>query len=120
MSYDMIDRYLRNNLGDDDYAKYSAALDAIADDAARVAKLDEAQRWAKSVDGLTAQLREVDTRYMALLKAVADGVALQPRPMMMLTDEASRAAVAAERAAIAQWLEGQGQPGYAHEVRFRA
>ena len=28
MSYDMIDRYLRNNLHDDDYAEYSAALDA--------------------------------------------------------------------------------------------
>ena len=30
MSYDMIDRYLRNNLHDDDYAEYSAALDALA------------------------------------------------------------------------------------------
>lgn len=29
MSYDMIDRFLRNNLGDDDYAKYSDALDAL-------------------------------------------------------------------------------------------
>ena len=29
MNYDMIDRFLRNNLGDDDYAEYSAALDAL-------------------------------------------------------------------------------------------
>lgn len=29
MSYDMIDRFLRNNLGDDDYAKYSDALNAL-------------------------------------------------------------------------------------------
>lgn len=29
-SYDMIDRYLRNNLDDDDYAEYSAALDSIS------------------------------------------------------------------------------------------
>lgn len=29
MSYDMIDRFLRNNLGDDDYAEYSAALDEL-------------------------------------------------------------------------------------------
>jgi hypothetical protein len=29
MSYDMIDRFLRNNLGDDDYAEYSAALDDL-------------------------------------------------------------------------------------------
>lgn len=30
-AYDMIDRYLRNNLDDDDYAEYSAALDCIYD-----------------------------------------------------------------------------------------
>lgn len=29
MSYDMIDRFLRNNLDDSDYAEYSAALDAL-------------------------------------------------------------------------------------------
>ena len=29
MSYDMIDRFLRNNLGDDDYAEFSAALDEL-------------------------------------------------------------------------------------------
>ncbi len=29
MSYDMIDRFLRNNLGDDDYAEFSAALDSL-------------------------------------------------------------------------------------------
>jgi len=29
MSYDMIDRFLRNNLGDDDYAEYSTALDSL-------------------------------------------------------------------------------------------
>ena len=29
MSYDMIDRFLRNNLDDDDYAEYSAALDEL-------------------------------------------------------------------------------------------
>ena len=27
--YEMIDRFLRNNLGDDDYAEYSAALDEL-------------------------------------------------------------------------------------------
>ena len=27
--YEMIDRYLRNNLDDDDYAEYSAALDSV-------------------------------------------------------------------------------------------
>ena len=29
MSYDMIDRFLRNNLGDDDYAEYLDALDSL-------------------------------------------------------------------------------------------
>ena len=29
MSYDMIDRFLRNNLDDDNYAEYSAALDEL-------------------------------------------------------------------------------------------
>lgn len=29
MSYEMIDRFLRNNLDDEDYAEYSAALDSI-------------------------------------------------------------------------------------------
>ena len=29
MSYELIDRFLRNNLYDDDYAEYSAALDAL-------------------------------------------------------------------------------------------
>ena len=28
-AYDMIDRFLRNNLGDDDYADFSAALDSL-------------------------------------------------------------------------------------------
>ena len=29
------------------------------------------------------------------------------------------AAVLAEREGIAQWLDGQGQPGYAIQIRFR-
>ena len=29
-AYDMIDRYLRNNLDDDDYADYSAALELVS------------------------------------------------------------------------------------------
>ena len=29
MSYDKIDRFLRNNLDDDDYKEYSAALDEL-------------------------------------------------------------------------------------------
>ena len=84
MSYDMIDRYLRNNLHDDDYAEYSAALDAVAEDAARVARLDEARHWAKSVDELTLLLRATDARYMALVQQVADGRAMQPAPPILV------------------------------------
>ena len=52
-------------------------------DAVRSARADEAHCWARRVDGVTAQLREVDARYMALLKAVADGVAMQPRTVVL-------------------------------------
>ncbi len=51
--------------------------------AVRAARDDAARHWASRVDGLTAQLREVDARYMALLKSVADGVALQPRTVVL-------------------------------------
>lgn len=29
LAYDLIDRFLRNNLGDEDYAEYSAALETV-------------------------------------------------------------------------------------------
>ena len=46
MSYEMIDRFLRNNLDDEDYAEYSAALDSICAPPAPdvVAQLVEALR----------------------------------------------------------------------------
>lgn len=52
-------------------------------EAVRTARADEAHCWASRVDGLTAQLRGADARYMALLKAVADGVAMQPRTVVL-------------------------------------
>ena len=45
MSYEMIDRFLRNNLGDDDYAEYSAALEAIASPQAALAEPSEPVYW---------------------------------------------------------------------------
>lgn len=36
-----------------------------------------------------------------------------------LLQEAARIGAQEARDAIAAWLEGQGQPGYAHEVRYR-
>jgi hypothetical protein len=85
MSYEMIDRFLRNNLHDDDYAEYSAALDAVADDAARLAREAEAHYWRSMVERLTEQTDEWNRRYIALLQQVADGRAMQPPPALYIT-----------------------------------
>lgn len=42
-AYALIDRFLRNNLGDDDYAEYSAALDAVCQPQAVWEPLTDAQ-----------------------------------------------------------------------------
>ncbi len=52
-------------------------------EAVRSARADEAHCWAGRMDALTMQLRELDARYMALLKAVADGVAMQPKTVVL-------------------------------------
>lgn len=59
-----------------------AEIDGLKD-AVRSARVDEAHCWAGRVDALAAQLREVDARYMALLKAVADGMAMQPQTVVL-------------------------------------
>lgn len=74
----------------DEYGFEKLQRDAIAEiellrEAVRSARADEAHCWASRVDGLTAQLREMDARYMALLKAVAEGVAMQKPPPMLVT-----------------------------------
>ena len=52
------------------------------------------------IEGLTAQLRDVEARYMALVKAVADGMAMQPgRSTMML----ARAPLSDDDALKAWW-----------------
>ena len=63
--------------------------DAIAEiehlrEAVRSARADEAHCWASRVDGLTAQLREVNALYMALVKAVADWRAMDPAPRLLV------------------------------------
>lgn len=59
-----------------------AEIDSLKD-AVRSARADEAHCWASRMDALTRQLIEVDARYMALIKDVADGVALQPRTVLL-------------------------------------
>jgi hypothetical protein len=73
----------------DEYGFEKLQRDAIAEiehlrDAVRSARSDEAHCWASRVDTLAAQLRDSDARYMALLKAVADGVAMQPAPRIVV------------------------------------
>lgn len=62
---------------------YTAGAFAELREALQTARADEAHCWAGRVEALTAQLREVDARYMALLKAVADGVAMQPKTVVL-------------------------------------
>jgi hypothetical protein len=73
----------------DEYGFEKLQRDAIAEiehlrEAVRSARADEAHCWASRVDTLAAQLRDSDARYMALLKAVADGVAMQPAPRIVV------------------------------------
>jgi hypothetical protein len=60
------------------------ALEATADDAARVAREAEAHYWHGMVERLTAQADEWNRRYMALLQQVADGRAMQPAPAILV------------------------------------
>lgn len=72
MSYDMIDRFLRNNLDDDNYAEYSAALDELCTPPAQrtwVGLTDEeafqicvdcgclSEDWLTLLDAIEAKLR---------------------------------------------------------------
>jgi hypothetical protein len=59
------------------------AKNEMLKDAVRSARADEAHCWGRRVDTLSAQLHDSDARYMALLKAVADGVAMQPRTVVL-------------------------------------
>ena len=63
---------------------------------------------AAEINRLNAQRRELQAERERLLDSLARAGL-----------EASRM-VRQERHEIAQWLDGQGQPGYAHEVRCRA
>ena len=58
----------------------------------RAARREDALRWAGRVNALQAALREVDARYMRLVKAVAAGVAPQVRPLFLTGPELAAAA----------------------------
>jgi hypothetical protein len=60
-----------------------AALETMAENAARVARDAEAYYWRSAVDALAAQAGEWNRRYMALVQQVADGRAMQPAPPIL-------------------------------------
>jgi len=74
MSYDMIDRFLRNNLGDDDYAEYSAALDSLCappqqhtwvgltdEELQKILQEVSGQGWKPMLEAIEAKLKEKNT-----------------------------------------------------------
>ena len=89
-AYYMIDRFLRNNLGDDDYAEYSASLDALAaPESGAMAEIDytddDALRFIQRVLESNAPEADIrDARNMVVgirtrvLKARADRPAPEP------------------------------------------
>ena len=82
MEYDMIDRFLRNNLGDDDYAEYSAALDSLYTPQRK--PLTDAQKYALIEKHLGLKQRRNDT--------VIDqytGLFYSAKPYLDLIDEAA-------------------------------
>jgi hypothetical protein len=118
MSYDMIDRFLRNNLGDDDYAEYSAALDALASPPAAQpepscedAKLAETIMSDCGHSTNNTRLLERITNRLACLRPLA----AQPAKPVKLDDiEQYRMQMAGiSTAAIGYWKEGDGiHPDY--------
>jgi len=61
-----------------------AAAQPAQDDAYYCGRRDEEKDWASRFDNLSAMLKQSDERYMALLKNVADGMALRPpAPIIM-------------------------------------
>lgn len=90
MSYDMIDRFLRNNLHDEDYAEFSAALDAVIADAAaahaqglreRIAELERDNANLKTV--MVAAAEEIHAHWDAHCDAEGYG----PQNLMRRLEE---------------------------------
>ena len=66
MSYDMIDRFLRNNLDDDNYAEYSAALDELCAPPAQRKPLTDDEIWEiaeRSEDGRFSFARAIEAAH---------------------------------------------------------
>lgn len=81
-AYDMIDRFLRNNLGDDDYAEYSQALDSLC--SIQPAQADSLLVKRDEWDALSPDARQ-------LLNAAARAQPAQAVPL--LSDEEAQACI---------------------------
>lgn len=71
-------------------ATVQTAIERLEEKANRFAesvRKDEEQLWRPRVEALTAQLRDVEARHWALVKSVADGVAMMPTsPVLVLAN----------------------------------
>ena len=67
-AYDMIDRFLRNNLGDDDYAEFSAALDSLC---VATPQQAEAVQWREAIKNLADQYASECVEFAEAIKSGA-------------------------------------------------
>ena len=80
-NYHLIDRFLRNNLYDDDYAEYSAALDALASTPAQPAPAPMSTANRLVAYSAATRLRELGFEWDATAEAW-----LQPAPSAQAAD----------------------------------
>lgn len=76
MSYDMIDRFLRNNLDDEDYAEFSAALDDLCNPPPKKPLTDEQiaiKAWMSYMD-FSLQPEETRNKLLAFARAIEEAV----------------------------------------------
>lgn len=92
-AYDMLDRFLRNNLGDDDYADYSAALDSLTAPPAQPAQCVP--------DGW----RRGQWDYTTLFNAIGAAVEWEPHRTLSISVEKFEAAMLAATPAPAPTTE---------------
>lgn len=56
-AYDMVDRFLRNNLYDDDYANYAEALELLSSEPPQRKPIDDKTLWEMWVESPSDVLR---------------------------------------------------------------
>lgn len=94
-SYDKIDRFLRNNLDDTDYAEYSSALDdLLCVPSAMVSAIREGSELLESPAATDADFDRLGERFRGLLAVIPDsGTTPQPLTIQQLNDCAKDAQI---------------------------